>query len=440
LPTNITTGFIIAAPSSGSGKTVVTLSLLAALRQSGIKVASAKVGPDYIDPCFHSESSGRPCLNLDQWAMRPQTIAQNLAILANNSDMVVIEGVMGLFDGPELGKGSTADLAAALNLPVILVVNCSHQAQSIAALVKGFAELRQDIELAGVILNWVSSERHTRLLKGAVESIGIKVIGAVPRVSDLQLPSRHLGLVQAHEHPEIQQFIARAGEIGAENIDLKALANIARPLPKPLPINAINPIQATPALPPLGQRIAIARDEAFGFFYPHFQENWRAAGAEIRPFSPLADEAPSSDADAIFLPGGYPELHGGKLASNQTFLAGLKNSKALIYGECGGYMVLGQGIIDKNGNHHAMAGLLPVTTSFATRKLTLGYRTLSHNSALPWPTDLKAHEFHFSTIENQQKADPLFKAADTTGKTIGPMGLKSGNVMGSYAHIIDAAP
>ncbi len=425
-------GIIIAAPSSGSGKTVVTLALLSALRQSGVNVASAKVGPDYIDPCFHTESSGRPCLNLDQWAMRPQTITQNLNQLARDSEMVVIEGVMGLFDGPEMGRGSTADLAAKLDLPVILVVNCSHQAQSVAALVKGFAELRQDINLAGVILNWVSSERHTRLLKRAVESIGIKVIGAVPRVSDLQLPSRHLGLVQANEHPEIKQFIERAGQIGAANIDLHDLIALAKP---------ISEIREAPTmLPPLGQRIAIARDEAFGFFYPHLELNWQAAGAQIIPFSPLADEAPAKEADAIFLPGGYPELHGAKLAANSNFLNSLRSSSALIYGECGGYMVLGDGIIDKDGNRHAMAGLLPVTTSFASRKLTLGYRMLSHNSPLPWPKTLKAHEFHFSTIANQHSADGLFEAEDTTGKPIGAMGLQRGKVMGSYAHIIDQAP
>ncbi len=428
----MTNGIIIAAPSSGSGKTVVTLSLLAALRQSGVKVASAKVGPDYIDPCFHTESSGRPCLNLDQWAMRPQTIAQNLAQLAQSSQLVIIEGVMGLFDGPELGKGSTADLAAKLDLPVILVVNCSHQAQSIAALVKGFAELRSDINLAGVILNWVSSDRHIRLLKQAVETIGIKVIGAIPRVSDLQLPSRHLGLVQANEHPEIKAFVARAGEIGTASVDLQSLIALAKPLPD------ITTDTATP-LPPLGQRIAIARDEAFGFFYPHLETAWKSAGAEIIPFSPLADEAPDKTADAIFLPGGYPELHGGKLAANTNFLNSLKTSNALIYGECGGYMVLGDGIIDKDGNHHAMTGLLPVTTSFANRKLTLGYRSLTHTGALPWPKKLKAHEFHFSTIQDQKQADPLFEAKDTTGKPIGHMGLRRGKIMGSYAHVIDEA-
>ena len=423
---------IIAAPSSGSGKTVVTLALLSALRQSGVNVASAKVGPDYIDPCFHSESSGRPCLNLDQWAMRPQSIAHNLSHLADDSELVVIEGVMGLFDGPEMGKGSTADLAAKLDLPVILVVNCSHQAQSIAALVKGFAELRPDINLAGVILNWVSSERHTRLLKRAVESIGIKVVGAVPRVNDLQLPSRHLGLVQANEHPQIKDFVERAGKIGAASLDLHTLVKLAKPLDH-------NGVSDTP-LAPLGQRIAIARDEAFGFFYPHLQLGWQAAGAEILPFSPLANEAPASDADAIFLPGGYPELHGAKLAANTRFLNGLRTSNALIYGECGGYMVLGDAIIDKDGTCHAMAGLLPVTTSFASRKLTLGYRTLSHGSALPWPKTLKAHEFHFSTVADSHGAEPLFSACDTTGKPIAPMGLQREKVMGSYAHIIDQAP
>ncbi len=428
---------IIAAPSSGSGKTVVTLALLSALAQSGVKVASAKVGPDYIDPCFHSESSGRPCLNLDQWAMRPQTITQNLSLLANDSEMVVIEGVMGLFDGPEMGKGSTADLAAKLDLPVVLVVNCSHQAQSIAALVKGFAELRHDINLAGVILNWVSSERHTRLLTRAVENIGIKVIGAVPRLADLQLPSRHLGLVQANEHPQIRQFIERAGQIGTSNIDLHALVSMASPLSGD---TTTRPPGGLGPLPPLGQRIAIARDEAFGFFYPHLQLAWQAAGAQILPFSPLNDEAPAKDADAIFLPGGYPELHAGRLAANQNFLTGLQSSTALIYGECGGYMVLGDGIIDKDGNRHAMAGLLPVTTSFASRKLTLGYRTLSHDSPLPWPKTLKAHEFHFSTIADSRKAEPLFAAKDTTGKPLAAMGLQIGKITGSYAHIIDQAP
>lgn len=434
----MTTGIIIAAPSSGSGKTIVTLSLLAALRQSGLKVSSAKVGPDFIDPCFHTESTGRPCLNLDQWAMRPQTIFDNITTLSKDSDMVVIEGVMGLFDGPETGKGSTADLAASLDLPVILVVNCSHQAQSIGALVKGFAELRNDINLAGVILNWVSSERHTRLLKQAVAEIGIKVVGAMPRVNDLQLPSRHLGLVQANEHPEIRSFIARAGEIANANIDLHSLIELARPL-------AAGTGAPGPALPPLGQNIAIARDEAFGFIYPHLVDAWRQAGANIRFFSPLADQGPPSDSDAVFLPGGYPELHAGKLATNTRFLTGLKSSTALIYGECGGYMVLGDAIIDKSGQRHQMAGLLPVTTSFARRKLTLGYRTLHHNSNLPWPKLLKAHEFHFSVVENDTEntkpkwADSLFDATDTNGKPLAEMGLRHGKVMGSYAHVIDRA-
>lgn len=405
------------------------MALLAALRASGINVSSAKVGPDYIDPRFHSKATGRPCYNLDQWAMRDDTIMANLD---SDSDLVIIEGVMGLFDGPETGKGSTADLAEKLDIPVILIVDCSHQAQSIAALVHGFRTFRPDLNLAGVILNHTSSQRHTRLMTQALASNGVKILGAIPKLHDLKLPSRHLGLVQASEHPEIDEFIHKAGMIAAENIDLAAFQSLAMKLPV-----SLDPA-STSSLPPLGQNIAIASDEAFGFIYPHLLTSWQSAGAQIQLFSPLANHSPPSDADAIFLPGGYPELHAAKLAANNQFLDGLRNSKALIYGECGGYMVLGQAIIDKQGQTHQMAGLLPVTTSFAKPKLTLGYRSLSHSSPLPYPARLCAHEFHFSTIDTHGSADPLFSASDTIGTAIGDMGMRRGRIMGSYAHIIDA--
>ena len=421
---------IIAAPSSASGKTTVTLSLLAALARTGLKVASAKIGPDYIDPRYHALASGRACYNLDEWAMRPQTISTLLADLAKDSVLVVIEGVMGLFDGPEAGKGSTADLAQSLNLPVILVVNCSHQAQSVAALVHGFATFRKGVDIAGIILNQVSSPRHARLLTDAAEKSGIKVVGVMARSTGLQLPSRHLGLVQASEHPQIAAFIDEAGRNAADTCDLDAITALARPLdPGP---------DRTTGLSPLGQHTAIASDEAFGFVYPHLLNSWRRAGATLSFFSPLAGEIPAPEADAIFLPGGYPELHAGKIAASTGLFKALQNTSALIYGECGGYMVLGEALTDKNGAVHKMAGLLPVTTSFARRKLTLGYRTLSHNSPLPWPERLKGHEFHFSTITNS-KARPLFEATDTTGAPLAPLGLQSGNVMGSWAHVIDEA-
>jgi cobyrinic acid a,c-diamide synthase len=425
---------IVAAPASGAGKTLATLSVIGALRSAGREIASAKVGPDYIDPRFHEAATDRPCVNLDPWAMRPALIRQLAGKAAANADLLVVEGVMGLFDGAEDGTGSTADLAALLGLPVVLVVDARRQAQSVAALVKGFAEFRADCRVAGVILNRVASPRHRVLLEAALAALGIPALGALKEDPGMAMPSRHLGLVQAEEHEDLRAFLNQAAGCAAESVDLDRLAALAAPLPP----------AGEPAAPlaPLGQRIAIASDRAFGFAYPHLIDGWRAAGAEIRPFSPLADEAPATNADAVFLPGGYPELHAGRIAANATFLGGLRNAAergALIYGECGGFMVLGEGLIDAEGTRHAMAGLLPIETSFAGRKLHLGYRRLEHDGALPWPKRLTGHEFHYSTIAREGAAEPLFAASDSAGRQIGPVGLKRGRIMGSYAHVIDAA-
>jgi cobyrinic acid a,c-diamide synthase len=430
----MTSAVIIAAPCSGSGKTVVTLALLRALARSGIAVASAKVGPDYIDPRFHAAATGRACFNLDQWAMRPQTVGHHLARLSEDAELIVIEGVMGLFDGPETGKGSTADLATSLGLPVLLVVDCSHQAQSIAALVSGFARFDSRLNLAGVILNRVSSPRHADLLSSALTAIGMPVVGAIPRVDNLDLPSRHLGLVQAGEHPELDGFLNQAAGIVADTVDLSTIRKLSRP--------CHGKTSGNTGLEPIGQRIAVANDDAFGFAYPHFIDGWRTAGAEIHPFSPLANQGPDEHADAVFLPGGYPELHGPALSTNADFLSGLRNAarrNALIYGECGGYMVLGDYLIDKQGERHAMAGLLPLGTSFASRKLQLGYRRLEPLTDAPFSQPLRGHEFHFSTIDWQGNADPLFRAGDTADRPLGDIGMRVGSVMGSYAHVIDRA-
>ncbi len=424
-------GLVIAAPASGAGKTLVTLGLLRACRKRGIAVSSAKVGPDYIDPRFHEAASGRPCFNLDGWAMRKTLVSALAAQSAVGSRLVIVEGVMGLFDGAAGGGGSTADMAAHLDLPVILVVDAQRQGQSVAALVKGFADFQRDCAVAGVILNRVASQTHEDLLRGAVEAIGLPVFGALRRESDLELPSRHLGLVQAGEHEALEGFIERAADLSARALDLEALTTAARPLPSDT---------ASATIPPLGQRIAVAHDRAFGFSYPHLLTGWRQAGAEIRAFSPLADEAPNTDADAVYLPGGYPELHAGQIAANGIFLDGLRRAAgrdALIYGECGGFMVLGDYLIDADGKEHKMAGLLPLGTSFAERGLTLGYRKLEHSGALPWPERLRGHEFHYSKLHRQGDADPLFTARDSRGQDLGHIGLRRGPVMGSYAHVID---
>lgn len=430
---------IIAAPASGSGKTLITLSLLALMRQRGVLVSSAKVGPDYIDPAFHAAATGRHCLNLDPWAMGPGELARHLEAAARDAELLIIEGVMGLFDGTAGGSGSTADLAARFSLPVVLVLDCSRQGQSVAAVAAGFRDFRKDVNIAGIILNRVATERHGETLAAFIEeSTGLPVVGKVMRRADMELPSRHLGLVQAAEHANMTAFLERAADTVARDISLCRLANLTRPL------RISQKMHGEPQLlPPLGQRIAVAQDEAFAFAYPHVLEDWRTQGAEILPFSPLADEAPHEMADAVFLPGGYPELHAGRLSACAAFREGMARAAergTLIYGECGGYMVLGETLEDAEGVMHAMCGLLPLSTSFARRRLHLGYRELEHDSPLPFPAHLRGHEFHYATTMATGNLPPLFHARDSQGTEIAPMGMQKGHITGSFAHIISCVP
>ncbi len=423
--------FILAAPKSGSGKTLVTLGIIRALRNKGLKVASAKVGPDYIDGRFHEAASGRPCINLDLWAMGAETCRSRVSELAVGNDLVVIEGVMGLFDGPEGQKGSTADLAEALGLPVIIVADTTGQAQSLAASLLGFRKFSPNLNIAGAILNKIASDRHQRMLLENWEASGLTLLGLLRHNDSQSWPSRHLGLVQAQEIQKLEEFIESAASGVARETFLDKIIESAAELPN-------QPVSAS-RLPPLGQRIAVAHDTAFAFAYPHLLEDWQAQGAEIMLFSPLANEAPNKGADAVFLPGGYPELYAGELAANATFLTGLRTHQGLIYGECGGYMVLGDALIDAEGASHTMAGLLPLTTSFATRKLHLGYRQLEPLNA-PWNQALRGHEFHYSTIAEQGGGEPLFAVKDAAGTDLGSHGQRIGKVMGSYNHVISVAP
>lgn len=418
---------VVAAPASGSGKTLITLGALRALRDAGFRAASAKTGPDYIDPGFHRQATGLPCPSLDLWAMGEERCRQTLASQAAQSDVVIVEGVMGLFDGPHGTPGSTADLAAVLRLPVVLVIDCQHQAQSVAALVHGFCSFRSDIQFAGIILNRVASERHAEMLQCALRGSPAPVIGIIRRDAGLQWPSRHLGLVQAQEQPAAEEFIARAALTVAASGLAQKLLHIAAPV--------ASLAEGPQLLPPPGQRIAVAADAAFSFTYGAMLQGWRDKGAEILAFSPLADEAADARADVVFLPGGYPELHAGRLAANDRFMSALRQTQALVYGECGGYMVLGDAILDAEGNAHRMAGLLPLVTSFKERRLQLGYRRLEPHGG-PWSMPLRAHEFHYSTAVEEGAAEPLFAASAIDGQPLGSIGMRRGNVMGSYAHVI----
>jgi len=428
-------GLLIAAPSSGAGKTTLTLALLRALKTAGRSVVSAKSGPDYIDPKFHEAASGAPCVNLDAWAMTAETLTALATEQVRGHDLLVVEGAMGLFDGAANGRGSAADLAATLDLPVVLVVDCARQAQSVAALVHGFRSFRQDIAIAGVLLNRVGSPRHETMLRKALAPLEVEVFGALPRSEALVLPERHLGLVQAGEHPDLETFLEEAARLCRSHVDLQRLAELAGS-----PLAAARDTRDLPA--PLAQRIAVARDTAFAFSYPHLLDFWQAQGAELSFFSPLADEPPAPDADAVYLPGGYPELHAGTLADAATFKDGMVatgRAGKLIYGECGGYMTLGTGLIDADGTRHEMLGLLPLETSFQTRKRHLGYRKLRSLGGLPWSGGLTAHEFHYASIVSEGAADRLFAAVDAEGNTLAELGLRGGSVMGSFGHVIAVA-
>jgi cobyrinic acid a,c-diamide synthase len=438
-------GLLIAAPASGSGKTTVTLTLLRHLRDRGVAVASVKVGPDYIDPGFHRAASGRPCLNLDGWAMRPQTLAAALAAAAEDAEFIVGEGVMGLFDGAPveddqgLAGGSTAQLAALTGWPVVLVVDCQGMGGSVAALAQGFAGFHGAVTLAGVILNNVAGARHETLLRTACARAGVAVFGALARDAALARPSRHLGLVQAGEDAGLEDFLAAAAAAVAAQVDVAALRAAARPAALP------HACVGTPPVPPLGQRIAVASDIAFAFAYPLVLEGWRRAGAEIVPFSPLAGEAPDAAADAVYLPGGYPELHAGCLAAAGRFHDGLRAAAArgaVVYGECGGYMVLGRGLEDGAGRRHAMAGLLPLESSFKAPQRHLGYRRATLVAAGPLgPAGavFRGHEFHYARVLSEEgpAATALFRAASAAGDDCGRAGQRRDSVCGSFLHLID---
>ncbi|TCL73891.1 cobyrinate a,c-diamide synthase [Rhizobium sp. BK251] len=427
-------GLLIAAPSSGSGKTTVTLGLLRALRDRDIAVAPGKAGPDYIDPAFHAAASGVPCLNFDAWGMRPELISANAALHRMGDRMLVVEAMMGLYDGAADGTGSPADLAAMLGLSVVFVVDASRMSHSIAALVSGYANFRADVRIAGVILNKVGSARHETMLRGALERIRMPVVAVLRADESLEVPERHLGLVQAGEHAALEDFINRAASAVSREWNLDILQRAAQQgLNRPSDANIGR-------LPPLGGHIAVARDIAFAFCYDHMLLGWRRRGAEISFFSPLSDEGPAASADAVYLPGGYPELHAGRIADAGNFrraMAAAVERGARIYGECGGYMVLGEGLVDADGERHRMLGLLPVVTSYERRKRHLGYRRITPLDASFFDQPMTAHEFHYSTVVSEAGVERLFQVTDALGNDLGEAGLRRGKVAGSYMHLID---
>ena len=434
-------GLLVAAPRSSSGKTTVALALMRALTRRGLRVRGAKCGPDYIDPAFHHAATGHPSFNLDSFAMAPPLLDALAGATAAAADLLIAEGSMGLFDGVRAAEnrtGANADIAARYGWPVVLVVDVSGAAQSAAAVALGCKLYDPRIRIAGVILNKVASARHRRLVEAGMERAGLPMLGALMRDAQLVLPERHLGLVQAGETADLAARLDRLADLAEAGIDLDAVTACAS--------GTVPPSGGRLPRPP-GQRVAVARDAAFSFLYPHLETGWRMAGAELVPFSPLADEGPPEDCDVCWLPGGYPELHAGPIAGATCFLDGLRRFARTrpVHGECGGYMVLGETLQDADGATHAMAGLLPVATSYHRRKLHLGYRVArlcEYGLLGAAGTRLVGHEFHYaselSPIAPEETA--LARVTDAEGVDLGLAGHRVGPVTGSFFHLIATDP
>ncbi len=319
-----------------------------------------------------------------------------------------------------------------------MVIDVSGQAQSAAAVVNGCATYDGRVSVAGVIVNRVGSERHRRLVLEAIEAVGVPVVGALPRDDKIALPERHLGLVQAGETQALDARLETMADFVEAHVDCDRVLAMAGELA------LVSPASRAVALRPPGQRIALARDAAFSFIYPHVIQGWRAAGAEIVSFSPLADEPPPTNCDLCWLPGGYPELFAGRLAEAARFREGLRvfAETRPVHGKCGGYMALGESLTDATGAVHRMAGLLGVEMSFAKRRMTLGYREARVAAACalgPEGATYRGHEFHYATIASSGSDEPFAVCRDAYGTAAAPAGSRRGRVTGSFFHVIAEA-
>ncbi|MCP9774213.1 cobyrinate a,c-diamide synthase [Cyanobium sp. WAJ14-Wanaka] len=398
---------LIAAPSSGSGKTLLSLSLAALCRKRGLGLQTFKVGPDYLDPQLLSQVSGRPCRNLDTLLCPEEWVQRSFHWHSSQADLTLVEGVMGLFDGRgPSSEGSSAAIADLLQLPVVLVVEASRQAGSLAALVRGFRDHGPpQVALAGVVLNRVGSERHQALLSEALQAIEVPLLGVLPHHLSLALPSRHLGLLPPGELADLAERQEQWASLAEQHLDLEALLPLMAPAAARHPEHPISwclsGLQPDPTLStgsPTQSTLAIASDSAFHFRYPEAGELLEALGVEPIAWSPLADEPLPPGCQGVLLPGGYPELHAPQLAASRRSLKDLARAVRMglpVLAECGGLLLLGQGLEDPDGTLHPMAGVLP----FQAKKgaLSLGYRQASADAdglVVRRGEQFVGHEFH----------------------------------------------
>lgn len=448
--------FLIAAPQSGSGKTTVSLAIMAALSRRGLTVAPFKCGPDFIDPGYHRLVTGRPSINLDAWMCPEEFVRDSFCLHAANANLAVIEGVMGLFDGlgASPSEGSSAQIAVITGAPVVLVVNARGMAASAAALVKGFAGFDPQVRIAGVIFNNVGSRSHGELLRQAMsENLPeVAVYGCITRDESLAIPSRHLGLVTAEDNPLPPEFLERLAEMAEQCLDLDGLAalktNSHLPFRPDAPVPFCKVESNSPPLPPGnccgkgGIRIALASDAAFCFVYPDNLRLLREAGAQIVPFSPLEDRSLPAGIAGIYLPGGYPELYAEQLAANQSIKEAIRRAVAVnmpVYGECGGFVYLTEGLEDAAGRPSAdFVGIFPVRARMLPKRKALGYRQaelLGGTVIGSTGTVCRGHEFHYSETGPMPDSIKRNYSVSRRGVLLEQEGFSINNCLASYLHL-----
>lgn len=425
---------VIAGERSGVGKTTITLALLAALANRHIRVQSFKVGPDYIDPMFHRQVTGRPCYTLDPALTSEAYVRRCVAQHSIAADVVLIEGVMGLFDGASASSdwASTAHIARLLDCPVLLVLDCSRLSRSVAAIAHGYRTLDPRLQLTGLVLNRVGSDRHLELLKTALEPLNLPIVGVVRRQDDIAIPDRHLGLVPSAEIPHLRALLKRLADLGNTCFDWNQLLPWLQP-PSAAPATS-SPRQQTRL------QLAIAQDLAFNFYYPDNLELLEHLGAELIPWSPLTDTRLPPQAQGLYLGGGFPEVFAADLAANAAARTAVKTAIAAgmpTYAECGGLMYLSEILSDFEGRSFPMVGVLPTATVMAPR-LTLGYRRATahcHSPLLPAGTQICGHEFHRSQL-TEAPNPPLFQLCGYDQTTaLGPEGWRRHHLHASYLHL-----
>jgi cobyrinic acid a,c-diamide synthase len=429
---------VVAGTASGVGKTTVTASISAALRRRGRSVAPFKVGPDYIDPTYHTLATGRVCRNLDGWLVPPATVRGLFARAALDADLAIVEGVLGLLDGRlgEAGAGSTAEVAALLEAPIVLVLDVGRQARSAAAVARGFQTFGNGASNVGVVLNRVGSARHEAEVRREVEAAtGLPVLGSLSRDAAIELPERHLGLIPSEGQARAGEVIARLGELAEERLDLDAIERLASAAPALAPGEDVFPRRPARRDGPV---LAVARDEAFSFYYQDNLDLLAAYGARLVEFSPLREECLPKATAGLYLGGGFPELFAGRLAGNRPLLREVRaraDEGLPIYAECGGLMYLAQGLTDFQGERHGLAGVLPNEVAMGGRRAALGYRrvrTLTGSPLAPPDVELRSHEFHWSSITTGAESANAFELLPPDN---GQIGYASPTLLASYLHL-----